>query len=180
MSSTHHGSGDEDRGSYVEHQGRPAVRFRRRYLHPADRVWTAITDPGELSHWFPATVRMDARPGGSIDFTGIPGMPLMTGTILLYEPPLRLAYTWGNSELHFRIDPLDEHACVLTLTEVLEAKDTAARNSAGWEVCLAELGKLLAGLQADGPHSATAEDWQQHYDFYLAAGVPAGAPLPGK
>ena len=68
---------------------------------------------------------------------------------------------------------------MLTLTNVRDARDAAARNAAGWAVCLAELGKLLAGRTADGPHSATAESWQEHYDSYVAQGLPSGAFVPG-
>lgn len=34
-----------DRGTYVEHEGRPAVRFVRHYRHPAERVWAAVSEP---------------------------------------------------------------------------------------------------------------------------------------
>ena len=50
---------------------------------------------------------------------------------------------------------------MLTLLNVLEARDTAARNAAGWTVCLAELEKHLCGDPGDGPHSAAAEPWRE-------------------
>ena len=37
-----------DRGTYVEHDGRPAVRFVRHYPHPAERVWAAVSEPAGL------------------------------------------------------------------------------------------------------------------------------------
>ena len=43
----------------------------------------------------------------------------------------------------------------------------------------AELDKYVHDGAADGPHSATAEPWQEHYAAYVAAGVPSGAPIPG-
>jgi uncharacterized protein YndB with AHSA1/START domain len=33
-----------DLGSYLEYDGRPAVRFQRTYTHTIDRVWAAVTD----------------------------------------------------------------------------------------------------------------------------------------
>ena len=169
-----------DRGTLVDHDGRPAVRFRREYAHPVERLWTAITEPEELARWFPAKVRMQPEAGGTIEFYGDPNSPDsgQTGTILVYEPPRRLAYSWGASELHFALEARDDGGCVLTLTEVLEARDAAARNAAGWTVCLAELGKHLAGQVAGGPHSETAESWREHYDDYVAAGMPSGAYIP--
>jgi len=54
----------------------------------------------------------------------------------------------------------------------------AARDAAGWTVCLAELGKHLAGQVAGGPHSETAESWREHYEAYVAAGMPSGSYIP--
>ncbi|GAA5136486.1 SRPBCC family protein [Pseudonocardia adelaidensis] len=169
-----------DRGTFVDLDGRPAVRFERTYSHPPERVWSAITEPAELAHWFPATVSLEHRVGGTIEFTGDPNIDPGSGTVLEFDPPRRLAYTWGRDELHFRLEPTDDGGCTVTFFDVLEARDAAARNAAGWTVCLVELGKHVSGAVADGPHSATAEPWQPQYDDYVAAGMPAGAPIPGR
>jgi uncharacterized protein YndB with AHSA1/START domain len=169
----------DDRGTYVELDGRPAVRFERRFPHSAERVWAAVSEPAELAHWFPSQVDVEPRAGGRITFSGDPNMPPSSGDVLAYDPPRRLAFTWGADELHLTIEPDGPDACTLTLVNVLEARDTAARNAAGWAVCLAELDKQLGGAAADGPHSGTAEPWKEHYDAYVAAGVPAGASIPG-
>jgi uncharacterized protein YndB with AHSA1/START domain len=169
----------DDRGTYVELDGRPAVRFERRFRHPAERVWAAVSEPVELAHWFPSQVDVEPHAGGRITFSGDPNMPPSSGTVLAYDPPRRLAFTWGGDELHLTVESDGPDACTLTLVNVLEARDTAARNAAGWAVCLAELAKQVGGAAADGPHSGTAEPWKEHYDAYVAAGVPAGAPIPG-
>jgi uncharacterized protein YndB with AHSA1/START domain len=168
-----------DRGTYVEHDGRPAVRFVRHYPHPAERVWAAVSEPAGLRQWFPSRVELEPRAGGRIAFHDDPNLPASSGTVLAYDPPRQLAFTWGGDELHLTVEPDGEAACTLTLINVLEARDTAARNAAGWTVCLAELDKYVHGGAADGPRSATAEPWQEHYAAYVAAGVPSGAPIPG-
>jgi uncharacterized protein YndB with AHSA1/START domain len=168
-----------DAGTYVEHDGRPAVRFERRYPHPIERVWDAVTRPEELTHWFPSEVAIEPRPGGTIRFSGDPKIEGSTGTVLAFDPPHRLAFTWGGDELHIELASIDDTTCSLTLVNVLESRDTAARNAAGWSVCLAELTKALSGARADGPHSETAQPWRAHYGAYVAAGLPAGAPIPG-
>ena len=61
-----------DLGSYVEHEGRPAVRFVRTYPHPVERVWRAVSDPAELAHWFPSAVTVEPREGGRITFSDDP------------------------------------------------------------------------------------------------------------
>jgi uncharacterized protein YndB with AHSA1/START domain len=167
-----------DRGTYIEHEGRPAVRFVRRYPHPAERVWAAVSEPDELAHWFPSRVGLEPSAGGRITFSGDPNLPPTSGTVLVYDPPRRLVFTWGGDELHLTVAPDGAQGCTLTLVNVLEARDTAARNAAGWAVCLAELDKHLRDDSADGPHSATAEPWREHYAAYVAAGLPAGAHVP--
>jgi uncharacterized protein YndB with AHSA1/START domain len=169
-----------DRGTLVDVDGRPAVRFERTYPHAPERVWAAITEPGELAHWFPSAVSLEPRVGGTVTFTADPNVEDESGSVLAFEPPHRLAYTWGRDELHFRLEPTDAGGCTLTLVNVLEARDGAARNAAGWTVCLAELDKNLSGAVANGPHSATAEPWEPLYAEYVAAGMPAGAPIPGR
>jgi uncharacterized protein YndB with AHSA1/START domain len=148
-----------DAGTYVELDGRPAVRFQRDYDHPVQRLWSAITDPDELPHWFPSNVTMKPEVGGPIEFTG--DGPPSSGTILVYEPPTRLAYSWGDNELRFELEPIGDHGCRFTLIDVLPARNIAARNAAA------------------GPHSGTREAWRKHYDSYVAAGMPSGAEIPG-
>jgi len=63
-----------------------------------------------------------------------------------------------------------------TLTNVLEARDTAARNAAGWHSCLTALDTRAAGPRSGAPPAR----WEQLYDQYLTAGLPSGAPIPGK
>ncbi|MDQ1748980.1 MAG: hypothetical protein QOE71_36 [Pseudonocardiales bacterium] len=166
-----------DLGSYLEHDGRPAVRFQRTYAHPIESVWAAITAPDELKHWFPSAVQFEQRVGGAVIFSGDPHTSDQTGTVLAFEPPRHLAFTWGSDELHLELEPVP-HGCRLTLIDVLSKRNEAARNGAGWHVCLDELAKRLDGIPSDGPHSATTTPWQPTYDAYVAAGMPSGAWIP--
>jgi uncharacterized protein YndB with AHSA1/START domain len=168
-----------DRGTYVELDGRPAVRFQRTYPHAVERLWAAVTDSGELSHWFPSHVRMQQQEGGTIEFSGDPHLDNSTGQILVFDPPRRLAFTWGGDELHFELEPAGDDRCRLTLINVLDARNTAARNAAGWSVCLDELDNHLSGVVTDGPHrDANTESGQRYYDAYVAEGMPSGAEVP--
>jgi uncharacterized protein YndB with AHSA1/START domain len=167
-----------DRGTFAEHEGRPSVRFQHTYNHPIERVWAAVVEPSELTHWFPSAVELDPQVGGQITFSGDPHAEPTAGRILVFDPPHHLAFTWGAEELHFELETVEPGRCRFTLTDVLEARDAAARNAAGWSVCLGELTKHLGGQLAAGPHSATAEPWQGLYDDYVAAGMPSGAFIP--
>ncbi|GAA2492929.1 SRPBCC family protein [Streptomyces longisporus] len=167
-------------GTYLTvDDGRPAVRFSRTYGHPIERVWQFVTDAEELAHWFPSRAEIDPRPGGTINFSGDPNMPESTGRVLALDEPRRLSFEWGGDELHFDLEALDDERTRFTLTNVLKAADTAARNAAGWEVCLAALDAKARGERFEGPDSGAGAGWKDFYEGYIEAGVPSGAPVPG-
>jgi uncharacterized protein YndB with AHSA1/START domain len=167
-----------DRGSYLEYDGQPAVRFQRRFAHPVARVWQAITSPDELAMWFPSRVELEPRVGGTIRFSGDPHVAPSTGTVLTFEPPHRLGFSWGDDELQLSVEPAGDAACILTLINVLSARDAAARNAAGWCVCLAELDAVVSTGRADGPHADSGQSWRAYYEVAVADGLPSGAAIP--
>ncbi|MGW5198237.1 SRPBCC family protein [Streptomyces spiralis] len=167
-------------GTYLTlDDGRPAVRFSRTYDHPVERVWRFATDPDELSQWFPARAEIDPRPGGTVTFGGDPNLPESTGRVLAVDRPRHLSFTWGDDELRFDLEQLDGRHTRFTLTHVLAAENTAARNGAGWEVCLAALDARARGERFEGAHAGMSAPWKGFYEGYVAAGVPSGAPVPG-
>ena len=139
-----------DAGTYVEHAGRPAVRFERIYPHPVERVWRAITDPAELRHWFPSPeVSYEARVGGTLTLSGDPYAPeARTSTVLVWEPPHRFGFGWEQDELHFTLSEA-EGGCRLVLLDVL---------SAGRLVTLGE------GM-AEVAHEALLREWPRLRDW---------------
>ncbi|MET9581091.1 SRPBCC family protein [Streptomyces massasporeus] len=167
-------------GTYLTlDDGRPAVRFSRVYDHPVDRVWQFVTDADELERWFPSRAEIELRPGGTVRFSGDPHMEDSTGRVLAVDPPRHLAFEWGGDELRFDLEETGEKSTRLTLTNVLDAQDSAARNGAGWEVCLAALDARARGEETAGPHAGADAPWQELYAAYVAAGMPSGAPVPG-
>ncbi|WP_026911247.1 SRPBCC family protein [Patulibacter minatonensis] len=167
-----------DRGTYVEHEGRPAVRFRREYPHPVDRVWAAVTRPDELVRWFPSSVAFEEQEGGAIRFADDPHMESTAGMVLTWDPPRAFAFTWGPDEVHLTLEALPDGGTRLTLLNVLDARDAAARNAGGWHVCLLCLDHHLEGGTTFSPHEHPPAAWQPVYDAYVADGLPSGAPVP--
>jgi len=172
-------------GDYQTIEDRPALSFERRLSHPVDVVWRAITESGELQHWFPSRIAVDElREGAEMTFT-FEEMPIdapstMTGRVTEYDPPRRIAFSWGGDHLRFELEPLaNEDACLLRLTVLLDAREKAARDSAGWHVCLDRLETLLAG--DNGPAATGANGpWRELYEEYQRRGAPAGAEIPGE
>lgn len=169
-----------DLGTYIDYQGKPAVRFERTYRYSIDRVWEAVTESDELARWFPSGVDHVAVVGGTITFHGDPYSNPDTGTILEFDPPTKFGFTWGPDELHLTLEDRGENRR-LVLINVLSEANTAARNASGWTVCLAELDKALAGVQSGGPHSEAADaGFEGIMAKYVAAGMPSGAGIPSK
>jgi uncharacterized protein YndB with AHSA1/START domain len=169
-------------GAYETIENQPALRFERRLSHPVETVWRAITESDELEHWFPSRVEVDElRLGAEMTFR-FENMPLdapseMAGRVTEFDPPRRFAFYWGEDHLRFELEPVagSEDACLLRLTVLLDGREKAARDSAGWHVCLDRLERQLAGADAGG-----REAWRELYEEYQRRGVPAGAPIPGE
>jgi uncharacterized protein YndB with AHSA1/START domain len=163
-------------GNYATDVDTPTLTFERRLSHPVDRVWSAITEPSELGHWFPSKIVVEElAPGAALSFE-FEDMPLdapstMTGRVTDFDPPRVFAFTWGEDHLRFELEPTDGE-CTLRLTVALGTRDKAARDAAGWHVCLDRLDEQLGSEHAAG-------EWRAYYDEYQRRGVPAGAPIPG-
>jgi hypothetical protein len=147
-------------GTYETIEGRPAVRFERRLAHPVDAVWRAVTEPAELAHWFP-------------------GDPPAPGDITEEDPPRLRAWRWGEEGDQLRLELAEAgDGCVLTLTHTLAAREQAARDAAGWHVCLDRLETALAGDDAQAPGEEPTSEWREHFEEYERRGLPTGAPVP--
>src|SRR5690606_40846390 len=71
--------------------GDPVLRFERRFAHPPEKVWRAVSDPAELAHWFPAEVRTEPRAGAPVRVAFPDEAPVPAdggrGEVLGYDPP---------------------------------------------------------------------------------------------
>ena len=83
----------------------------------------------------------------------LPGRPAADRGPCRRPPPShRFAFSWGDDLLRFDLEPADgDQACVLRFTHVLDARDRAARDAAGWHVSLDGLEARLAGVPAQPP-----------------------------
>ncbi|MEY2472406.1 MAG: hypothetical protein QOK28_1735 [Actinomycetota bacterium] len=122
------------------------ITFVRDLRHPVDRVWRAITDPEQLTAWFPSTIDGDRRAGAPLKFVfPFPDAPVMEGTMRVCDPPSVIEFDWGGDVI--RIELLDHDGGTrLTLTDTFTEYAKAARDSGGWHACLDNLGNALAGL----------------------------------
>jgi uncharacterized protein YndB with AHSA1/START domain len=91
---------------------------------------------------------------------GGPAMP--PGRVLEYDPPRTFAYTWGQDALRFELERRPEGS-LLTFTHVFDDRFKAARDAAGWELCLQALSSRLEGEPTPGPGEGPAipEGWSE-------------------
>jgi uncharacterized protein YndB with AHSA1/START domain len=153
-----------------------ALRFVRQLRHKPAEVWAAFTDPAQRAAWFPDTMIGEFTPGARLRFvTGLESIPEFTGVVLAVEPERLLEFTWGEDTLRFEIEPSDD-GCTLTLRDSIAELGKAARDGAGWHVCLEQLAAALAGEPSPGDGT---ERWTQvHPDYVAAFGPEAATPGP--
>ncbi|MGH2849430.1 MAG: SRPBCC domain-containing protein, partial [Solirubrobacteraceae bacterium] len=92
--------------------------------------------------------------------------------------PRLLEYTWGGDTLRFELQP-DGDGTVLTFTDTFNEYGKAARDGAGWHLCLEHLEHALDGTPPPGPPQ---ERWSELHPGYVerfppeasALGVPDG------
>jgi len=115
------------------------LRFTRRLKHSPERVWQALTEPAELKVWFPDTIVVhEWRVGAPLEFRHDEGLYAFHGEVLVYDPPRALEMRWGTDHLRFELEPAADGS-VLTLIDSIDERGKAARDAAGWHLCLDRL-----------------------------------------
>jgi uncharacterized protein YndB with AHSA1/START domain len=150
---------NEQHGTFT---GRGEVRLVRILPGPIERVWDYLTDPEKRARWF-AGGPMEPKQGGKYElffhhknltpdetppaeFKQVqdPGVK-MAGTILRWEPPRVLSYTFDDeSDVTFELTPQGKNV-QLVLTHRSRGSDLPFLTgyASGWHVHLAYLTALL-------------------------------------
>jgi uncharacterized protein YndB with AHSA1/START domain len=141
---------------------KPVLRFERHLSRPVETVWRAVTDPQEMQAWFPTRIEIEAWQVGAtmthhFDDQDIDPLP---GTVLEWDPPRRVRFTWGEDTIGFELTPEPDGGTAFVLTEELSAGH-AARNAAGWEACLDRL-----------QHGQESLAWEVRFRHYVSQFEP--------
>ncbi|AXK46640.1 SRPBCC family protein [Brachybacterium saurashtrense] len=126
------------------------IVVRRRYPHPIERVWRAVTETEHLAAWFPGAPEFDLRVGGTVRFAEFAGDPAEFGEVLALEPPRLLRFTWDTDVVTLEFAPAGE-GTELVLTNRLADRPAAASVATGWEACLGLLTAVVAGEPPEDP-----------------------------
>ena len=162
---------------------RVALRFERVLRHPPERVWTALTEPGELFSWHPTPFEVhpaDAGATGTVTFLPGGDVEMPEGELLDYDPPRVIAYDWGEDQLRWELSAHDD-GCLLVLTHTFGDRFKAARDAAGWHLCLEALSSLLDGSLEPGKRgiAEVPPGWQAlNSEYEQRFGIPPEKATP--
>jgi uncharacterized protein YndB with AHSA1/START domain len=159
----------EQTGSVLLVGGLATITFRRVLRHTPERVWRAITDPGELSQWLLHSAIIDARTSGRIEYVSTPEPIVWYGKILTWDPPRVYEHEFNTDEdprwadhvrtertvARWELAAIGAHT-QLTLTFRGFTPGVASGFAPGTHAFLERLEALLAG--------APAPDWLERFE----------------
>jgi uncharacterized protein YndB with AHSA1/START domain len=137
-----------------DEHGRSVLRFERVLDPPIERVWAALTELDDLRRWHPSPFELERHVGGRVDFLPPVGNAFGDSQVTAYEPPRLLAYDWGEDHLRWELTPHD-NGTRLVLTHTFDDRLKAARDAAGWDLCLDAMAARLSG-DSDAPPTGEA------------------------
>lgn len=130
-------------------EGRSVLRVERRFPHPPEKVWRALTESDHLSAWFPSDVEMEHKVGGAVRFVFREGeAPPSEGVVEAFDPPRMLAYTWFDDLLRYELHASGD-ACLMVFTHTFDDRAGAASFASGWQLCFDGLEQALDGRPVD-------------------------------
>lgn len=156
---------DRDYGDLERDGARHVLRFTRRFAHPREKVWRALTEPEHMAAWFPDEMHGDRVAGATLRFVDRSVAAVaFDGEMLVFDPPSVMEMRWGEDVLRFELHE-DGDATRLVFTDTLSELGKAARDGAGWHVCLASLTREVDGAHEPASHG---DEWRAVHDAYVA------------
>ena len=114
------------------------LTFTRELSHPINRVWEALTEPGQLRRWAPYTADRDLARTGDVELIMLDGLdegPRLPCAVLEVDPPRLLVHTWGDDVLRWQLVSTDD-GTTLTLRQSFDHESLTSALAAGWHLCL--------------------------------------------
>jgi uncharacterized protein YndB with AHSA1/START domain len=162
-------------GTLEQTSAGPRLRFTRRLAHPPAKVWRAVTEPEHLAAWFPDTIVVERWEVGAplrFEHAPVPGGGF-DGEVLAFEPESLVELRWGNDVIRLELEP-DGDGTRLTLLDTIDELGKAARDGAGWHVCLDHLEHHLDGTR---PPWSPSDRWREVHASYVEQLGPEAATI---
>jgi uncharacterized protein YndB with AHSA1/START domain len=152
-------------GARVEKEGEKWTLVLVRDLrHAPAKVWSALTEPGQLREWAPFDSDRNLGSVGPATLTTV-GAPTPNASeirVKRADAPKALEYTWGGADLRWELEALGS-GTRLTLWHNIN-KGFISMGAAGWHICFDVLDRHLAGEpigRTVGPEVMKFEGWQR-------------------
>lgn len=155
---------DSEYGELGREGERHVLRFARRFAHPREKVWRALTEPEHMAAWFPDEMQGERVAGASLRFVDRSVAAVaFDGEMLVFDPPSVMEMRWGEDVLRFELHE-DGEGTRLVFTDTLAELGKAARDGAGWHVCLAALAREIDGAREPASQN---DEWRAVHDAYV-------------
>lgn len=152
--------------------GRPTVLIERELPHPIERVWRAVTDPGEHERWFVERIDWTPALGETLDASGQP-----VRVTRLQEPSF-IAWEWGEERYRIELASTDDGGTRMRFQHAfVEAAGPDREHAIGWQIYLGRLsahlnGRFVAELDAHEQALAQQFDGRPALRFFRRMNVP--------
>jgi len=153
------------------------LRYERRLAHPRHRVWRAIVEDAELAAWFPTTIEGPRHAGAVLHFSFRQGEgQSFDGEMLAFVPPSLMELRWADDVLRFELEPCGDGGdeTILRLRVTFPEHGKAARDAAGWDVCLEQ---LVAACEGTAPLGDPTARWRVLHPAYVDRFGPEASTL---
>ena len=152
-----------DASDYAVLDSRDTVRLQRLLPGPIERVWRYLTD-SELRRKWLASGDMPPEAGAGFELTwrndeltdppgakpeGFGPEHRMHSTITVYEPPRRLAFTWGGGEVSFDLAPRADDVLLTVTHRGISDRPNLLMIGAGWHMHLDVLVARVSGTHTE-------------------------------
>lgn len=150
------------------------LRFERLLRQEPARVWKALTEPDELATWFPDRIVVEEwRVGAKLEFQDANAdIQPFDGEVLAVEPNAFLEFRWGTDTIRFEIEKHGS-GTRLILVDTIDELGKAARDGAGWHLCLDALEHALAGTVAP----PISQSWSTVHSRYVQSFGPEASTI---
>lgn len=165
----------------LERRGeRQLIRFERQLRHPVERVWRALTEPGEIAAWL-ALAELELTEGGSVVLTwqntdSEGNTAVARGTVSALDPPRLLELdTDIHGRLRWELEPAGDGTRLTFTADVQLPDDYELEVLAGWHIHLDHLEHVLDGGTIDWPTWSRDHmpEWERIRAGYEAEGLTA-------
>lgn len=152
------------------------VRLERLLPGPIERVWAHLTDSDLRRRWL-ASGDMPTHAGGNFELvwrndelTDPPGRKpegfgeehRMASTVTVFDPPHRLAFTWGGGDVTFTLEPRAERVLLTIVHRGISDHRNVLMIGPGWHAHA----DVLAARLADETPAPFWDHWTQLRDVY--------------